>query len=235
MANISTTDFYIDVPSLSREQFEEYSISLFDDWESRVKTTLILPDYSLLLNVEEGSITGAAKLIASPKLIRQGAAKRNSFISGIEDIECQVNDISNHFGQRAGELFKFGSAKPIVKVKKRKEVPTKLLELFEKFRRNEITVKQAIVDVEAIFGSEFKDDPEFEVVLKDALEQTPLQQMYFPFREAYVGDAIPNTKKNRKTSQKKPRKQPDPKQYRVQVRRESITSKRTVKIINLLL
>ncbi len=232
MANIGTTDFYIDVPSLSREQFEEYSVSLFDDWESRVKTTLILPDYSLLLNVEEGSITAAAKVIASTKLLRQGIAKRDSFVSGIEDIERQIDETGNYFGQRAEELLKPGGVKSIVK--QRREVPTKLLELFEKFRRNKITVKQAMVDAEAIFGPEFKDDPELGVVLKEALENTPLQQMPFPFWEAYIGEAIPKDKKNRKTSEKKPRKKTDPKQYRVQVRRESRTGKRTVKFTNLL-
>jgi hypothetical protein len=59
MIDLGTTDFFIGVPSMSRGKFKEYSTRLFDEWEDHVSRTLELPDYSLALEVEEGSVKGA--------------------------------------------------------------------------------------------------------------------------------------------------------------------------------
>ena len=37
MANIGSTDIFIDVPSLPQDEFKEYSTRLFDEWEKRLK------------------------------------------------------------------------------------------------------------------------------------------------------------------------------------------------------
>ncbi|WP_045626055.1 hypothetical protein [Vibrio parahaemolyticus] len=63
MANIGTVDFYIGVPSLPREDFENYSTQLFDEWESYIGQNLELSDYSLVLEVEEGSIKAKGKIL----------------------------------------------------------------------------------------------------------------------------------------------------------------------------
>ena len=44
MANIGATDFYINVPSLPRLEFEKYSTQLFDQWEEYVERTVTLSD-----------------------------------------------------------------------------------------------------------------------------------------------------------------------------------------------
>lgn len=62
MIDLGATDFYIDVPSLPRHEFERYSTELFDEWEAYAEKVLRIPDYALALEVEEGSIKVGLKL-----------------------------------------------------------------------------------------------------------------------------------------------------------------------------
>ena len=62
MFDLGTTEFYIAVPSMPKREFERYSTRLFDEWDEYVDRTLTLPDYSLVLEVEEGSVNGVGKI-----------------------------------------------------------------------------------------------------------------------------------------------------------------------------
>jgi len=64
MINIGTTDFFIGVPCMPRNEFEMYSTRLFDEWEAQVDKTLTLSDYSIALELEEGSVKGVGKIAA---------------------------------------------------------------------------------------------------------------------------------------------------------------------------
>ena len=80
MIYLGGTDFYIDVPSLPRHEFEQYSTKLFDEWEAYVENALKIPDYSLALEVEEGSIKGSAKIAAALGAIYIGIGQYLSLI-----------------------------------------------------------------------------------------------------------------------------------------------------------
>ncbi len=233
MANIGTTDFYIDIPSLSRKKFEKYSVSLFDDWESYVKTTLILPDYYLLLNVEEGSLKASAKIYAAVGIIYAvyiGVGNYGQFFSGVKTAESHVRYINNYVGERAGAPFKSSGVKP--KVRKQGESLTKLRNLFEKVQHGEITVEQAMSSAKIILGPEIDTAPEFMVDLEKALEQTPMQ-IKFPFMLEYGESSTSLSKKINKMPPKKPKEPaPDPKYY-MKVWRESRTGKRNVQFVKL--
>jgi len=74
------------VPSLPPQDFESYSTNLFDEWEKSVERTLILPDYSISLEVEEGSIKGGGKIAVALSAPYFGIGNYGSFISGLETI-----------------------------------------------------------------------------------------------------------------------------------------------------
>ena len=55
MAHIGSTEFYIKEECLPIEQFEEYTSLLFDRWDDFIGKSTNLPDYSIALDIEEGS------------------------------------------------------------------------------------------------------------------------------------------------------------------------------------
>jgi len=234
MANIGTTDFYIGVPSLPREEFEEYSTRLFDEWEIHVGSTLALPDYSLTLEVEEGSIKAVGKIAATLGALYIGIGQYSSFISGLQTIHSQVRSVGDYLGERAGSPFELSNTKS--KVRKRGESLAKLQSLFNKVQHGAITVEEAMRESEIIFGSEAEEAPEFMNVLKEALEQIPLfpEQMQLPLVDINGEGLIQDGKKQTKPRPSQPRKPvPIPEQYRVEVWRENRKGKRNVRVRSL--
>jgi hypothetical protein len=234
MANIGTMDFYIGVPSLPRKEFEEYSTNLFDEWEAYVGSNLELQDYSLILEVEEGSIKAKGKIIATLGVIYFGIGQYGSFISGLETIQSQIRSVGDYLGTRASSPFESSLAKP--RLRKRGESLARLYNLFTKVQHGEITVDMAMKETEIIFGSELDDVPEFINDLKDSLERTPLlpKQMPLTLLDSDGEEIMPESSTKRDPIPRKPR-EPAPilDQYRVEVWRENKKSKRNIKIISL--
>lgn len=233
MANIGTTDFYIGVPSLPREEFERYSKNLFDEWESYVGNSLELSDYSLALEVEEGSIKAVGKVAATLGVIYLGIGQYGSFISGLQTIHSQVKTVGEYFGERAGDPFQSSSVKP--RIRKRGESLARLQNLFVKVQRGDITVEMAMKETEVIFGSEVKGAPGFMDELRGSLEGTPLlpQQMQLPLVGTDGKELLMDSKKRKTALPSQPRTPaPIVDQFRVEVWRESRKSKRNVRVIS---
>ena len=232
MANIGTMDFYIGVPSLPRKEFEEYSTKLFDEWEAYVGSNLELQDYSLVLEVEEGSIKAKGKIFATLGIIYIGIGQYGSFISGLETIQSQIRSVGDYLGTQASSPFESSLAKP--RLRKRGESLTRLQNLFTKVQHGDITVDMAMKETEIIFGSELDDVPEFINDLKDSLERTPLlpKQMPLTLVDSDGEEIMPESSTKRDPIPRKPR-EPAPilDQYRVEFWRESKKSKRNIKII----
>lgn len=234
MANIGTTDFYIGVPTLPRKEFEVYSNQLFDEWESHVGSSLKLSDYSLAIEVEEGSIKAVGKVAATLGVIYLGIGQYGSFISGLQTIHNQVKSVGEYFGERAGAPFESSAAKP--KIRKRGESLARLQNLFVKVQRGNITVEMAMIETEAIFGSEVDDTPGFMDDLRSSLEKTPLlpQQMQLPLVGSDGKEIIMEGEKQKTSTPSQPRTPaPIADQFRVEVWRESRKSKRNVRLISL--
>ena len=234
MVNIGATDFYLNVPSLPRGEFEEYSTQLFDDWESHVASVLELPDYSLSLNVEEGSIKALSRIAATAGVIYLGIGQYGSFISGLETIQTQVRSVGDYFGERANAPFSSSNATP--KVRKRGESLTRLQNLFAKVQRGEITVEDAMSEAEALFGPDAGSIPGLMADLEESFEQTPLlpQQIQLRLENSEGELLLSESVKKQKSRPSKPREPaPDPDQYRVEVWRDSRKGKRNVRVVSL--
>lgn len=221
MANIGATEFYIGIPSLPREDFEQYSTRLFDEWERHVDGVLKLPDYSIALDVEEGSIKAVGRVAATLGFLYIGIGQYGSFINGVETIQKQLRDVGDYLADRASAPFESNSAKP--KVSKRGESLARLQRLFAKVQRQEMTVDQAMREAEAIFGPELEEAPDFVNALKDSLEQTPLLPRQIPLLlvDAYGKELIPDrTKRRAPRPSQPPQPAPVPEHYRVELWRE---------------
>lgn len=233
MANIGATEFYLGIPSLPRDDFEQYSTRLFDEWESYVDSVLKLPDYSIALEVEEGSIKAVGRVAATLGFLYVGIGQYGSFINGLETIHKQVRDVGDYLADRAGAPFEDSKTKP--RIRKRGESLARLQRLFVKVQRGEMTIDKAMRESEAIFGSELEDAPEFANALKDSLEQTPLlpQQIRLPLVDADGKELIPDSTRRRDSRPSQPPEPaPIPEHYRVELWRESKNGKRNVRVSN---
>lgn len=101
MLDLGTTDFYIAVPSMPRQEFEKYSTRLFDEWGEYVEKTLTLQDYSLALEVEEGSVKGVGRIAALLGVVYFGIGNYGSFISGVQIIREQISTAGDFLAKRA--------------------------------------------------------------------------------------------------------------------------------------
>lgn len=233
MANLGATELYLGIPSLPRNDFEQYSTRLFDEWEGYVNSVLKLPDYSIALEVEEGSIKAVGRVAATLGFLYIGIGQYGSFINGLETIQNQVRDVCDYLADRAGAPFEGSKMKP--RVSKRGESLARLQKLFVKVQRGEMTVDKAMKETEAIFGSELEDAPEFASALKDSLEQTPLlpKQIRLPLVDADGNELIPERKGKREPRPSPPpQPAPIPEHYRVELWRESKNGKRNIRVSN---
>ncbi len=234
MVNIGTTDFFINVPSFPRREFEEYSTQLFDEWESYVDSTLELTDYSLALEVEEGSIKAVGKVAATLGVLYIGIGQYGSFISGLQTIYNQVRTVGDYFSERAVAPFDSTNFKP--KVRKRGESLARLQTLFVKVQSGEMSVDEAMKETEALFGVEAESSPEFMNELQNALKAAPSlpQQIQLPLVGADGELLVLETKKQRNPRKPTPKQPvPVPDLYRVEVWRENKKGRRNIRVISL--
>lgn len=233
MAIIGSTDFYIGVRSLPKWQFEKYSAHLFDEWEAYVDRELKLPDYSLSLVVEEGSIKAVGRIAATLGFLYIGIGQYGSFISGLQIIHSQVRTVSGYLGERAGAPFQSSGAKP--KIRRSGESLSRLQTLFVKVQRGELSVDEAMAESERIFGPELDESIHFKRELQISLEQAPLlpKQLALPLADV-DGEEIYLDQLQRKPRPPQPKSPaPDPDLYRVEIRRESRRGEKDVRIISL--
>lgn len=231
MAGIGTTSLYISVSTLSRDEFELYSTRLFDDWETYVANVLKLPDYSLALEVEEGSIKAVGRIAATLGVLYIGIGQYGSFISGIQTIQNQIRTVGDYLGERAVEPF---GVSP--QITKRGDSLARIQTLFVKVQQRQLTVEEAMLETEAIFGSELEAAPEFVSELRNSLEKAPLypEQTELELLDVNGSPLTPSTRKKEKKRLPTPSSpMPDPDQYRVEIWRENRRSKRNIRVVKL--
>lgn len=234
MFDLGTTDFYISVPSMPRHEFEKYSTRLFDEWDQFVEQTLALPDYSLALEVEEGSVKGFGKITVVLGVLYLGIGNYGSFISGVQTIREQVSTAGDFLAKRAATPFGSNGSEP--KVKKHGGSLARLQRLFLKVQRGEMTTEQAMSEAENFLGDDAAANPEFMLELEKSLELAPRfhQQQLLPLDERGIDDPLLHKEKERL-----PRPSPSgtnlapPPHFRVEVWRESKKGLRKIRVVSL--
>lgn len=170
LIGIGSTDIYIDIPSLSREELEEYSKSLFEEWEEYVHQKLELSDYSLSLSVEDGSVKALGKIGVALSALYFGIGQYGSFISGVQIIKSQVNDVTEYLGQKAVIPFSDCPIKP--KVRKRGEALSRLEGIFRKVEAGKISIEEAMAESRAVLGDDGSADELYDE-LQESLNKIP--------------------------------------------------------------
>ncbi|WP_084799396.1 MULTISPECIES: hypothetical protein [Stutzerimonas stutzeri subgroup] len=232
MIDLGGTDLYINVPSLPRKEFEHYSTNLFDEWESYIGKVLKVPDYALVLEIEEGSIKVNAKVAACLYAIYIGIGQYGSFMAGSQTIQSQISAASDYLANHAVAPFTSRQTKP--KIKKHSGSLGQLNRLFLKVQQGKITAQQAMIEAEAIFGEDLRSEPDFTSELRTSFENAPILAKQLNLPLSGVESEIFKKVINKKPRIPKPTpEQPIGQQFRVMVWRESKDKKRKVRVIEL--
>ncbi len=181
MLDLGTTEFVLAIPSLPEAELKRLSTSLFDQWEGYVDTALSLPDYSLLLQVEEGSVRGAAKIGAVVGALYLAIGNYGDFISGIRTIGEQIAATGEFVAEQAKQVFNCPDAK--ASSRKRGGTVSGMQRLFVRVQKGEISPEEAMDLADRLLGDERDKAPGLMDALGNALRDCPRfhQQKQFPF------------------------------------------------------
>lgn len=230
MIDIGSTDFLIKVPSLPEKDFELYSSRLFDQWEISVQKTLSLPDYSISLAIEEGSISGKAKIAAAVGAIYMGIANYGGFISGLQTIRSQILYVNGLLLENAKHPFNCSKAN--ITVRNSGGALSRLNFLLNKVQKGALTADEAMLRAMEIFGEEGKDIPGFIDQLKKELENAPRhpEQLSLIETEDFECEELIEDPKERLSRKRTPKPIPGSQQYKIEIWRDSKKDKKHVKL-----
>lgn len=235
MLDLNTTEFVLAIPSLPEAELKRLSTSLFDSWDGYVDTALSLPDYSLFLQVEEGSVRGAAKIGAVAGALYLAIGNYGDFISGVKTIGEQISATSEFLSEQAKQTFDCPEAKATSR--KRGGAVAGLQRLFVRVQKGELSPEDAMVYAEKLLGDQQDEAPGLKDALANAFRDCPRhhKQEEFPF-VAEPEDMLMPTVHGSPPSPRDSRPRVEfapPLQLRIEVWRESKNKRRKTRIVKL--
>lgn len=231
MIDVVTTSFYIKAPSFKKDDFEKFSTELFDAWYKHVETHLNLPDYSLTLVIEEGSIKGGGKIAAAAAALYVAIGNYGGFVSGLEVIHKQATEVTNALFDQAKQSFGCSSMRGNSK-KKGGEV-FYLKNLFGRVQRGELTPDQAIEEIRTRWGEEAASSPDFLKQLASSLTDAPRHPEQLSLSDESWEDCSLIEFQERAPTPRKPYTPDTPtnQHYRIEISRSSKGGSRKVRLI----
>ena len=222
MLDLGQTEFRLAIPGVAADTLESLSNSLFDEWEEYVGQALSLPDYSLFLQVNEGSINGWGRIKASAGVLFFGISAYGGFFAGLDIIGKQLETTRGFLAEHARRTF----ACPVTKATTRKSggSPAYLQRLFARVQRGELTADEATLLAENHLAGNVNESPGLLDALAEAFRECPKLpvQVALPLDEP-GGILIPQSLPRNSPSPPKPKTPdlPPALQYRVEVWRDS--------------
>lgn len=234
MIDLGSTNFLLSVPSLPEPELARLSTSLFDSWETFVEGTLLIPDYSLFLQVEEGSIKGFAKMGSLLTAVYLGIGNYGGFISGLNTISEQLRATKSYLAAEAGRTFSCPESKNSAR-KRGGSLPA-LQRLFVRVQKREMTPEEAMVEAEILFGNDAAAVPGFLLELENAFRTCPRfhEQHRLPLGDEMEDEfeGLPGSDRPNRPPHLRPVLGP-PLQFRVEVWRESKNKHKQTRVVRL--
>lgn len=231
MLDLGSTEFYLAIPSYPETELKRLSTSLFDSWEEYVDTALTLKDYSLLLQVEEGSVRGMTKIGAALGVFYMAIGNYGDFVSGVKTIGEQVEATSVFLSDHAKTVFSCSESNATTR--RRGGDLRSLQNLFGKVQRGEISPEEATAKAEALLGAEADSEPGFLQDLESAFWKCPRhhQQQPFQFAEDMENlDSAPQDTPPKPRTPRSPQILVSSQQLRIEVWRESKKKKKHTRV-----
>ena len=222
MLDLGTTEFYLAVPSVSASELELLSTRVFDEWDKYIDLTLSLPDYSLFLEVEEGSISGRGIVGAGIVAVYMGLGNYGDFVQGVRTVSEQLASAREYLSERARVVFEC----PLSDARSSSRSGTlgALRRLFSRVQSGETTAEEAMVRAEAMLGEESAEAPGFLRDLENALRKCPRH----PVQMGLLPDEGESAQFEQPSDSRRPERAPrqkvalaPPTHFRIEVWRES--------------
>ncbi len=229
MLDLGSTAFIIETPGLPRKRLERYSTELFDKWDAYILNVLSIPDYSVALEIEEGSIKGKGKIAVALGALYFGIGNYGSFIGGVQTIRDQVVSASNFLADQANSSFDADMT-----VKRKGGIAAQLHRLFTRVQSGQLSVDEAMIEAERLIGENSTESPDFMGALREALRTAPKHhlQTELGLEAPDVIEPLPeNNESEPKSHMPRPPLPPFP-HLRIEVWRESRKEERKVRISN---
>jgi hypothetical protein len=229
--DLGQTEFRLAVPSVDAGALESLSNSLFDEWAEYVGQSLSLPDYSLFLQVDEGSINGWGKIKSGAGALIVGVGVYGGLFSGLDVIGKQLGATRDFLAEHAKSTFSCPSAKATTR--KSGGTPAYLQRLFARVQRGQITPEEATLLAENHLAGEEPEAPGLLDALAKAFQECPRlpEQIPLPLEEI---SEIPPLQSAPRTPPNPPKpKGPEllpPLQYRVEVWKDSKRNRKRSKV-----
>lgn len=234
MVDLGSTEFHLAIPSFSEAELRRLSSRLFDSWEAFADDALSLPDYSLFLQVEEGSVRGLATVGAVLGAIYMGIGNYGDFVSGLKTINEQLAATSDYLREHAPTVFTCPESKATTT--RQAGTLAGLQRLFLRVQSGAISPDEAMRRAEALLGVEAESTPGFLDELAHALQGCPRfhEQQALPFSENYGdGFLLPPTRPRAPKSTTTRSDLAPPLQLRVEVWRDSKRKRKQTRVVKL--
>jgi hypothetical protein len=233
MLDLSSTAFHLNIESVETSRLEYLSLHLFDQWQDYVDRSLALSDYSLLLHIEEGSVDGWAKVKTTAKHLAVGITAVGGLISGIGEIQKQLNSASNFIATQVQSTFSCPDSK--MTIRRKGGAPASLQRLFTRVQLGELTPEEATILAKSIMGNDEQEIPGFFDALYNAFKSCPRhpQQENLPFEDIIEPEKIPviSSGNSRKSPNRRLPENPPSTHYQIEVWRDSKGKKKQTKTI----
>ncbi len=229
MIDLGSAKFLIKIPALSEDQLEAYTTELFESWERLAEDLIAVPDYSLYLEVEEGSVKGIGKISAYLYALYLGIGQYDGFVSGVKTISSQIQASSEFLVKNAVAPFSEQFADS--SCRKSSGQLGRLERLLRKVQAGSITPEIAAAKAEGIFKEDAEDCPEFMDSMKQAFLGTPPAPEQLDLdMDMQLGDTQTNriVSTPRLPSEERPAL-PSKEKYRVEIWRRSKRGRREIK------
>jgi hypothetical protein len=233
MLDVVTSSFYIKAPGFERQEFQRHSTELFDAWDKEVESRLNLPDYSLSLVVEEGSIKANGTIAATAAALYLAIGNYGSFMSGLQTLEKQIAYVTDTLFDQAKRSFGCSNARGNSK-RSGGEI-LYLKNLFEQVQSGRITPDQAVNKIRDRWGEEAASTPKFLQDLASSLAEAPRypEQLSLPDHSWDICAELDDPDRRPKP---RPPRFPEvliPQHYRIEIFRPSKGEKKKVKLTKL--
>ncbi len=160
MLTLGGAKFTIFIPALSQSELESYTTTLFDSWEGQVDKELDrLPDYALYLDVEEGSLKGTGRIVASLSNLIIAVGVYGGFVQGVQIINSQVKIASECLKTKAVEPF--ADERPAYTARASSGKLGRLERLFKKVETGELDPEIAAFRAAKLFEEDAESCPQF--------------------------------------------------------------------------
>ena len=233
MIDLANVDFSLDVSPLGEQALAAAATQLFETWDRRLDAQLVVEDYSLYLEITEGSLKGRGKIAATIAAVYLGIGQFGSFVSGVREMARVARDGGAILVEEAQVRFGHQS---ISQIRSRKNAGRlgQLESLFAKVQRRELEPADAAEQAERLFPPDEEMPAGFIDSLRTAIYATPRNpvQLEMPFDDLPVdtlSEKSPIRSAPERDRQRPISPLPPPSLFRVEIRRES---KRGVRSIN---